>query len=252
MYDTKLKKIAGMKVRVLGVQDSSMLITVNPPVTLSSLKAKIEHHGIASVSEYALFRKQRLIARRDMLIPEDGSDEIVVTLVNKSDFPVKAFPMSDFSLALDRHRFARKPISEDFPDIDVPPFMRRTRDGAHMRDMIGDIAGSLNDVSITPQPERTESRQNRRLRDFGSLVQTTPEEEQIGEEEEEMYKEDDDAIMELRDSFEENLSVNDERVIEELSHLGFDRSFITPILFMCQGDEVVTRELLERALEQMS
>jgi hypothetical protein len=75
----------------------------------------------------------------------------------------------------------------------------------------------------------------------------TDDEEFVGEEEEE----DVDAIVEMRDGFEENLSPGDDETIAKLMGLGFDRNIVTPVLFMCQGDEQMATHILTQILASM-
>jgi hypothetical protein len=69
----------------------------------------------------------------------------------------------------------------------------------------------------------------------------------LDEEEEHNEEEDIEGILELRDSFEENLSPEHEAAVDRLVGLGYDRIFVTPIMFMCQGNEQAAWEFLLRA-----
>jgi hypothetical protein len=56
------------------------------------------------------------------------------------------------------------------------------------------------------------------------------------DEEEDATDEEEEAMFELRDSFEENMSPEHQAAVERLVQLGYDRAFVTPILFICHGD----------------
>lgn len=217
------------------------------PVTLTALKTQLSRAYSVDSDNCSLFFGGKLVTRATRITPQNN---LTVYLIEKTIFPQKAYPGSDLSFPVDRLRFAVGPDFEDIPTADVPTFMRCTRENSQIQEMASEMARAFCNSGTPPQveyPDRGAPLRNRRRI---TACNAAAEEEQTGEEEA-SEEEDLDAILELRDSFEENLSPEHEEMVERLATLGFDRNFITPILFMSQGDEVRTREFLTNALQLM-
>ena len=218
------------------------------PVTVSGMRGEMERVLGAPCGDCSFFWRGQLVTRATRIA---GDDEVVVSMIRKSEFPLKAFPGSDLALSVDRLRFPERPNYEDIPTVEVPRFMRCTRESSQIQAMASDLARSFCESEMPTGVDYSERDVRIRNRRRITSRNATAEEEQTGEEEEPSEEEDLDAILELRDSFEENLSQEHEEMVDRLAELGFDRNFVTPILFMCQGDEVRTREFLTDALQVM-
>jgi hypothetical protein len=232
-----------------GSDTIELLLPSGIPCTLDTIRTYLSAKIRLNTHNSLFFHHSCLVTRTTILTAPPETNCLSITHIDKSTFPEKSFPRADFSFAIDHPLF--RSGTNDFPEAEVPSYIRSTRPRANVQDLVEDVArylsGPLSGVIPPPQYDYREPDPPRRSRFRPNRMDITGEE--LDEEEEKNEEEDVDGIIEMRDSFEENLSPENEAAVDRLTALGFDRNFVTPVLFMCHGDERVAAEFLTRARE---
>jgi hypothetical protein len=220
-------------------------------VTLDSVRAELCKH-LKGATPYPLLLRNGSIFGRDIVL--ETSDDVTFTLISKSDFPEKGFARADYAFTIDDLRFPCHPSVEDFPDTELPG-QARTNRNERVRAVVADITqrvfGSNTFRSIASDFDFSNAnldyypyvqvRRRRRARCISA-------EEEDGDPGAGSEEEDVETVMEMRDDFEVSLSPEHEAMVTRLADLGFDRSLVTPLLFLMQGNENLTRSLMEAVL----
>jgi hypothetical protein len=179
-----------------------------------------------------------------------------VARIDRTKYPEKSFPAADYSFGFDQLRFSDHPPVENFPLAGDQSFLpSEPSRNPRFREMISDFAQQLSGpfpglVASSPydygDPDVWNSLRRATLKMPDTTEEETDNERWTGEEEENV-----DAVVEMRDAFEENLSEEHQAAIARLMELGFDKDMVTPVMFMCQGDEKQARLILTETLRSM-
>jgi hypothetical protein len=237
-----------MKVVVLSpdIDAIELHLPAGIPCTLETIREHLNPHLPLTPFNSLFFHDCEQLTRSTIITPNPNDDFVTVSYIDKSKFPEKFFPRADYSFPVDHPLF--RTATNDFPDADAPSFIRAGRQRVQPHDLVEDVARHLSGPfpGLIPMPQFDyRDPEPRRSRFRGARIDLTVEE--LDEEEEQNEEEDVEGILEMRDSFEENLSPELEATVDRLMALGFDRNFVTPILFMCHGDERFATEFLSRA-----
>jgi hypothetical protein len=241
-----------MHVRVVSPEARDALaIEVDSECTLDVIRRKLQEQITLDPFGVTFFHAHRLITRATRLPP---SDAITIAKIVRARYPEKSFPVADYALPLDFPLARTRPSVSDFPESGMPPYMTRSQDvdNTHeiVNDLVGHLANPLAGLIPIPQYEYREPAPTARMR-RPALWRVNLMKEELDEEEESNEEEEVEALIEMRDNFEEDVSPEREAILDRLEALGFDRAFVSPVLFMAQGDERAATEFLTKALESM-